>query len=111
MLILWHLKKDKPLFPIPKKTYMLIQIVEEEGLKHSFWMSDIFKQTVLLPEQDMKQKDTGEQDVIKSQDWWYNKKNSYMKRGWRFRSGKDNICNMQMISWVSKGVANLPLDL
>ena len=47
---------------------MLKQIVEDEGLKHSFWMSEICQQTVLLPEQDMKQKDTGEQDVIKSQE-------------------------------------------
>ena len=47
---------------------MLIQIDEEEGLKHSFWMSGICQQTVLPPEQDMKQKDTGEQDVIKSQE-------------------------------------------
>ena len=46
----------------------MLQIVEEEGLKHSFWMSEICQQTVLLPEQDMKQKDTGEQDIIKSQD-------------------------------------------
>ena len=28
--------------------------------------------SVLLPEQDMKQKDTGEQDIIKSQDWLKN---------------------------------------
>ena len=67
--------------------------------------------SVLLPEQDMKQKDTGEQDIIKSQDWLKNTKNSYMKHGWRFWSGEDYICNMQMISWFSKGVANLPLTL
>ena len=33
-----------------------------------------------------------------------------MQRGWGFWSGEDNICNMQMISWVFKGLANLPLD-
>ena len=47
---------------------MMITNVEGEGHKHSFWMSEICQQTVLLPEQDMKQKDTGEQDVIKSQE-------------------------------------------
>ena len=67
--------------------------------------------SVLLPEQDMKQKDTGEQDIIKSQNWLKNTKNLHMKHGWRIGSGEDYICNMQMISWLSKGVANPPLDL
>ena len=39
-------------------------MVEEDGQKQSFWMSEILTDSVLLPVQEMKQKDTGEQDII-----------------------------------------------
>ena len=100
-----------PFFLSPNKLQTWNRSLKRKVRNIPFGWVRFLTDSVLLPEQDMKQKDTGEQDIIKSQDWLKNTKNSYMKHGWRFWSGEDYICNMQMISWFSKGVANLPLDL
>ena len=109
LLILWHLRRNKALFFLStKKPNFWHRLLKRKVRNISFEWVRFLTDSVFIPEQDMIQKNTGEQDIIKSQDWLKNTKNSYMKHGWIFWSGEDYISNMQMISWVSKRCSQSP---
>ena len=99
-LIFWHLKRSKPLFPIPLKNNLLKQIVEEECQKHSLWLSEICWQTMSNCQNKTWNRKTLEN---RKSSWvkvdYKTEKNSYTIHGWKFWSGEDNTAICKWFYW------------